>query len=80
MSSATYEPLSLKGKVVLITGASAGIGEAAAARFAEAGCRIILIARRMQKLEDTKKVLEEKYPDCKVHCVKFDVKDLDKVR
>mmetsp|Transcript_26327 Transcript_26327/g.56200 ORF Transcript_26327/g.56200 Transcript_26327/m.56200 type:complete len:264 (-) Transcript_26327:47-838(-) len=75
----SYETLSLKGKTVLITGASAGIGEAAAARFAEAGCRIILIARRLQKLEDTKKILEEKFPDCKVHCVKFDVKDLDKI-
>ena len=76
----SYETLSLKGKVVLITGASAGIGEACAHRFAAEGCNIILIARRIAKLEETKKTLEETYEGVKVHCIKFDVKDLDKVR
>ena len=37
-------------------------------------------ARRIAKLEEIKATLESTYPGAKVHCVKFDVKDLDKVR
>ncbi len=41
----------LSGKTVLITGASAGIGEACAHAFAAAGCRLVLTARRLPRLE-----------------------------
>jgi len=41
----------LKDKVVLITGASSGFGEDAARLFAQEGCRVVLAARRMEKLE-----------------------------
>ena len=37
--------------VVLITGASAGLGDAMARRFAEGGWRIVAVARRKEKLE-----------------------------
>lgn len=37
--------------VVLITGASAGIGEAVSQRFADGGFRIVAVARRPEKLE-----------------------------
>lgn len=43
--------MSLTGKVVLITGASSGIGAAAAELFARAGCRVVLAARRADRLE-----------------------------
>ncbi|QSQ19367.1 SDR family oxidoreductase [Pyxidicoccus parkwayensis] len=41
-----------KGRTVLITGASAGIGRAAAKRFAAAGADVVLAARRTAELED----------------------------
>jgi 3-hydroxy acid dehydrogenase/malonic semialdehyde reductase len=43
--------VSLKGKVVLVTGASAGIGAATAMGFARAGARLLLCARRLDKLK-----------------------------
>ena len=41
---------SMQGKVVAITGASAGIGEAAARVFAGAGARVVLLARRADRI------------------------------
>ncbi|KAF6207305.1 hypothetical protein GE061_018546 [Apolygus lucorum] len=42
---------SLEGKVVLITGASSGLGEALAHAFYGCGCKLILAARRSKELE-----------------------------
>jgi len=44
--------------VVVITGASAGVGRAVARRFAEEGARVGLIARDPQALEDVKAEVE----------------------
>jgi short-subunit dehydrogenase len=41
----------LKDKVVLITGASSGFGEDAALLFAKEGCKVVLAARRMERLQ-----------------------------
>ena len=40
-----------KGKVVIVTGASSGIGEATARQFGREGAKVVLAARRMDKLE-----------------------------
>jgi short-subunit dehydrogenase len=42
---------SLRGKVVLITGASSGFGEDAARLFAKEECRVVLAARRLERLQ-----------------------------
>lgn len=44
-------PESLQGKVVFITGASSGFGADAARLFAKEGCRVVLSARRMDRLQ-----------------------------
>lgn len=44
-------PISLKGKVVLITGASSGFGEEAAQQFARQGASVVLAARRIDRLQ-----------------------------
>jgi 3-hydroxy acid dehydrogenase / malonic semialdehyde reductase len=55
---------------VVITGASAGIGEAIARRFDREGYHLILLARRQEKLEALKKQLS-----CKVDIFALDVKE-----
>lgn len=47
----------LPGKVVLITGASSGLGEALAHTFYIAGCKVVLAARRQDELERVRKDL-----------------------
>jgi NAD(P)-dependent dehydrogenase (short-subunit alcohol dehydrogenase family) len=42
----------LAGKVVVITGASSGFGKGAARKFAQAGCTMLLAARRSQLLDE----------------------------
>jgi hypothetical protein len=51
--------ISLKDKIVLITGASSGIGRATAFAFAGAGARLLLCARRLQLLQELEAPLME---------------------
>ena len=44
--------MQLRGRVVVVTGASAGIGEATAVAFAKRGAAVALAARRKERLED----------------------------
>jgi len=49
----------IEGKVVVITGASSGIGEAVALRVGEAGGIAVLVARSEDKLNEVKSLIEE---------------------
>src|SRR3954465_6149803 len=49
---------SLSGKVAIVTGASSGLGVAFAKALAEAGADVALGARRVEKLEDTKALVD----------------------
>ncbi len=49
----------LKGRVAAITGSSSGLGKQMARAFAEQGADLVLMARRIEKLEELKKELEQ---------------------
>lgn len=51
--------MNFKDKVVLITGASSGIGRASAIQFAKKGATIILVSRRKEKLDQVDKDLKK---------------------
>ena len=61
---------SIKDKIVFITGASSGIGRACAEAFDRAGAKLILCARRVEKLEELKRQLTS---DC--YMMQLDVRD-----
>jgi short-subunit dehydrogenase len=63
-------------KVVWITGASSGIGEAIAMAFAKEGARLVLTARRKEELERVK--IATGLPDSSVLVLPFDVTEFDK--
>lgn len=48
-----YNPFTLEGKTVLVTGASSGIGKAAAIECSKAGARVIITARNEDRLRET---------------------------
>jgi len=62
----------LKGSVVIITGASAGIGKAYAYAFAEQGCDLVLAARSKEKIDILADEIRQKY-NVKVLSVPTDV-------
>ena len=53
-----YNPFSLEGKTILVTGASSGIGRATAIECAKLGATLILTGRNVQNLHETLQTLE----------------------
>lgn len=51
--------MNLENKIVVITGATGGIGSVLAKQMSEKGCRLILLARTQEKLDNLKKLIKE---------------------
>lgn len=67
-----------RGKHVLITGGSSGIGQATAAKLAAAGAHVIIVARDMEKLEATKAEIERAGGKCSIYsCDLTDLSSID---
>ena len=74
-----YKTQSVSGKTVLITGASAGIGEACAFLFAEQGANLILVARRLEKLNAVRDSILTMFPAASIRTEVCDVSQLSDV-
>ena len=55
----SYNPFSLEGKTILVTGASSGIGKAIAVACAKMGATVIITARNEQRLNETLNLMPE---------------------
>ena len=52
MATSDYNPYSLEGKTILVTGASSGIGKATVERLSRENARCIMVARSEQRLKE----------------------------
>ncbi|MEH1920139.1 SDR family oxidoreductase [Nostoc sp.] len=65
---------SLQNQTILITGASSGIGTACARIFAGAGAKLILAARRLERLQQLADTLNKDF-STEIHLLQLDVRD-----
>jgi NADP-dependent 3-hydroxy acid dehydrogenase YdfG/Flp pilus assembly protein TadD len=79
ISDSAAEQTSNADKVVLITGATSGIGKATAAVFAKNGFRLILTGRREERLDEIKTAFENDF-NSQVQTLNFDVRNLEAVK
>ena len=68
----------IDGKVVIVTGASSGIGESTAREFARAGAITVLAARRVERLKQLENQIEEM--GGRALAVPTDLTDLDQIK
>ncbi len=66
--------ISLKNQIILITGASSGIGTACARIFAHEGAKLILAARRLERLQQLADTLTQEF-NIEIHLLQLDVRD-----
>ena len=68
----------LTGRVAVITGASSGLGRQMSIAFAKQGADVVVMARRVQKLEEVRKQIEEMGRKClAIECDVTNVEDID---
>ena len=65
----------IAGSSVLITGASSGIGRELARQFAAEAGTLVLVARRVERLEQLREELDERHPSLGIHVVPCDLAD-----
>lgn len=70
-----YNPFTLENKTIVITGASSGIGRQCAIDCSKMGARVILVARNIERLNETLTMM-----DGKEHlCVSFDLTQIENI-
>jgi NAD(P)-dependent dehydrogenase (short-subunit alcohol dehydrogenase family) len=70
----------VRGRVVMVTGASSGIGRSAAVKIADAGGKVLLVARTPEKLEATREAITAAGGDAHIHrCDLSDMEDIDRM-
>jgi len=72
--------MDIKGKVVIVTGASSGIGEATARQFGREGARVVLAARRVDKLESLAKEIDAMGMGSQAFVVQADLSKLEDIQ
>jgi NAD(P)-dependent dehydrogenase (short-subunit alcohol dehydrogenase family) len=71
---------SVAGRIVMVTGASSGIGKAAAMKIADAGGIVLLVARTPEKLEETRDAIVNGGGEAHIHrCDLSDMEDIDRM-
>jgi len=76
----TAEERPMDGKVVLVTGATSGLGLAAAEGFARLGATVRLLARSVQRGERARAQIAARFPNSDVQVGLCDLSDLESVR
>jgi short-subunit dehydrogenase len=72
--------MDVKGKVVLVTGASSGIGEATARQFGREGAKVVLAARRLERLEALAREIDAMKTGAETLPVESDLSKLEDIR
>lgn len=70
----------MKGKTVVLTGPTAGLGLAVAEELLPTGARLVLVARNRQKLDEVVAVMHSRRPDAEIVSVIADMAEPDQVR
>lgn len=70
------KPQRVFNRTALITGASAGLGAEFARQLAADGYDLVLVARRLEKLEAVAEQIRQQRSDCVIHCIQADLGDV----
>ena len=72
--------MDIKGKVVIVTGASSGIGEATAREFGRQGAKVVLAARRIERLESLAQEITSMNAEAETLTVQVDLTKLEDIQ
>ncbi len=72
--------MDIKDKVVIVTGASSGIGEATARKFGSAGAKVVLAARRVDKLQSLAQEINAMGTGAETLVVQADLSELENIQ
>jgi len=72
--------MDIKGKVIIVTGASSGIGEATARQFAREGAKVVLAARRVDRLQSLAQEIAAMGTRAETLVVQADISNLEDIQ